>query len=112
MAKRAVRNRDTGETYPSISMAAQLMSVSRPSLLNSIRKGHLCRGYRWEYVERLPDDPIPPPPKRHRPVEASDGRRWADIKAAARELGYAQGSIYWAIYHRRPIGGLNWRYAA
>ena len=110
--KRAVRNIDTGEVFPSIAIAADMVGAKAPSISRAIRQGGRSGGYRWEYVNPLPTDSKPHPRvrRRNRPVQDSDGNQWANINEAAQDVGYTPATIYWAIYHQRRIGGRFWRY--
>lgn len=110
MKERAVRNIDTGEVFPSISVAADMVGGKAPSISRAIRQGGRSVGCRWEYVTPLPTDPKPRPRRRNRPVQDSEGHQWANINEAAKDVGYAPATIYWAIYHQRRIGGRFWRY--
>ena len=48
--------------------------------------------------------------KHNQPVFSSDGRKFGNLKEAAAAVHYQTASIYWAIYHRKRIGGLYWSY--
>lgn len=48
--RKPVRNKDTGDVYPSITAAAQAMGVNEATIYQSIHKGRRGAGYYWELV--------------------------------------------------------------
>jgi len=51
--RKAVINLDTGVEYPSAAQAAREVFADPSGICQSARRGTLCLGYRWAYVDEL-----------------------------------------------------------
>lgn len=49
LAKR-VRNRETGEIYPALSLAGEAVGRGASAIRSAVYRGNRCAGYHWEYV--------------------------------------------------------------
>ena len=52
---RPVVNLDTGVTYPNVQAAANAVYVVRSTIRKSISRGWRAGGYRWQYLDQLPN---------------------------------------------------------
>lgn len=119
MQKRPVVCSD-GKEYPSISAAAQIVSVCISSIQTAMQytKHGLYRsagGYQWAFADEVPEV-WPAPTQRQKPVVNSNGEEFSSLSEAARNTTARVGSISTAARSTRrglyrTAGGLQWAYA-
>lgn len=106
---RPVRCIDTGETYPSVTAAAQANYLDPSSISQGVRYGYRIGGRRWEYANGQQPG-YKPGYHRNRRVERCDGRVFSSVKVAASEMGVTTATLYSALTKFRPARGYYWRY--